>query len=810
MTRSLPPILVLSAVALLLVPSGCRKSEPSADSNSTADAKKESPADQPVTAQHVLEKMAAAYKNATSYADFGVVELNAETSARPIHIRAEFSVKMVRPNKLHVEMNQGVVVTDGRKWSAYIKNLPGQTVDRDAPAKLTLDALFADSVLYQALTTGFDGLVSTLISPQLVLLFDDDPLKRLLSDSEERVLSEPGRIGDIECYRVAVKWPAGTTVFWIDQKTYALRRMVFPSQMLSQALGGEGQVQSSSLVADFVAAEPGANVDPKAFQFEAGADSQRVKMFVPPEMFQLLGQKTPDFKFVDVENKPVTPQSLAGKVVLLSFWSAGAQPSQAMLADLEKVWQKYKTNDKVAMYAVNIDPPEADNKALEGVLKEWKVTLPMLRDPEQHAAKLLRVPSPITVFLLGADGVVQHCENCDTPAVVAGLPAKIDKLLAGQDLSKEALVQYKDRLKENEKILDEIFRSTQVEEVKLPTNVTIAPKSSPKTLRLTSLWKCNDVKPAGNILVVPQGGSSPRIFVLDSFKAISEIGTDGKRMGSHKPQLEETEPITLLHTGVVGKGKRYYVAFGPGQQRFHLFDEDWKYVLNFPADALANRHAGLGDVELGDLDGDGTLKAYVGYWGAVGVQCVSLEGKRLWSNHHLMNVMRVAVGPADPQGRRELFCVNESGSLGVINARGDLQTPIPLTNPLQTIAAGDLMGNGELSYCGIWVSREGQATAVGLNPKGETLWSYPMPKGPWQQVCEPIIVGRFAPDSQAAPARWILPWSDGSIHILSADGKLIDQFNFGAAVNGLATMQLDGKPVLLVATGDGLEAFRVE
>ena len=64
----------------------------------------------------------------------------------------------------------------------------------------------------------------------------------------------------------------------------------------------------------------------------------------------------------------------------------------------------------------------------------------------------------------------------------------------------------------------------------------------------------------------------------------------------------------------------------PRQQRFHLFDENLKHLLSYPADALENRHAGLSDVELGDLDGDGMLKVYVGFGGTVGVKCVSLAG----------------------------------------------------------------------------------------------------------------------------------------------------------------------------------------
>ena len=40
--------------------------------------------------------------------------------------------------------------------------------------------------------------------------------------------------------------------------------------------------------------------------------------------------------------------------------------------------------------------------------------------------------------------------------------------------------------------------------------------------------------------------------------------------------------------------------------------------------------------------------------------------------------------------------------------------------------------------------------------------------------------------------KWVLAGSDGSVNILSANGKLIDQFHMGAAISGLAVAKIDG------------------
>ena len=45
---------------------------------------------------------------------------------------------------------------------------------------------------------------------------------------------------------------------------------------------------------------------------------------------------------------------------------------------------------------------------------------------------------------------------------------------------------------------------------------------------------------------------------------------------------------------------------------------------------------------------------------------------------------------------------------------------------------------------------------------------------------------------------------------MGADGKLIDTFHYGASLAGLAGAQIDGEPVLVIASEQGLEAWKLE
>jgi hypothetical protein len=57
---------------------------------------------------------------------------------------------------------------------------------------------------------------------------------------------------------------------------------------------------------------------------------------------------------------------------------------------------------------------------------------------------------------------------------------------------------------------------------------------------------------------------------------------------------------------------------------------------------------------------------------------------------------------------------------------------------------------------------------------------------------------------------WLLAGADGSLHVLGVDGTPLDHFNCGAALTGICVTQHGERPMLLLATTDGLTAWTVE
>ncbi len=764
---------------------------------------------QPATAQSVLQNVVAAYKKAPSYADAGEVRLVGNVDGKKIEQTDPFAITLVRPNKIRMEVYQAMVVCDGNQLHAAVEDLPGQVVAKQAPDKLTIDSVYADPVLAGVLNRGVGAW------RLLILLLEDDPLKSLLQEAQGTTLAKSGTIAGRDCYRVEVKRTYGTTVLWIDQESYVLRRIVFPKELPRQVLARYGTVNSASLVAEFEGAQLGGQVDAKAFEFETPTDAELVKFFVEPHPAQLLAKEVPDFKFTDLAGKPFTPESLAGKITVLEFWSTTCGYCRMTLPSLDKARRQYQDNNQLAFFAVSIDGPEVENEALQRAFEGLGVQVPILRDLEQNMRLRFNTTGTPSKFIIDAKGVVQYSQVGvpQVPDLAAALSEKLEKLLAGEDIYQEPLEAYRKRLKEYEQRLEASADSqssgeTGVKKLEIP-RAEIAKRSQPKTFKLTRLWQCKELTAPGNVLVVESaGGSPPRLLVVDAGRSVAEVGLRGKLIATHPLEIEQTELVTSLRAAAGADGKPYVAALASAQQQFHLLDQQWKLVVSYPQDALENKHSGIADVQLGDLDGDGTLEAYVGYWGLVGVQAVSLEGKRLWSNRSLSNVERMAIGGPDAQGRRHLLCASGSDLLVVIGSggrrAGELTVPGRL---LHWIVAAELTGAAQPELCALAAPKLGEDVAIGLNPKGEELWTYPLPRGNHQLPVEPVIAGRLLPGTAG---QWLLPGADGSIHLIAPDGKPLDSFNYGAVLAGLATAELDGKPLLVVSTTDALEAWKVE
>jgi thiol-disulfide isomerase/thioredoxin len=289
---------------------------------------------------------------------------------------------------------------------------------RSAPPRLTMKNVLPDRVVAVEMNRGFAGGL-----PQLALLLGDDPLSGLLRDFDEPQLSEPGEIQGRGCYRVKLSGRDGAATFWIDQESFALRRIVMPTEGLREAISQERPIDHLSVVADFTNARLNGKVDPKAFEFEVPTGSEIVQFLVPPDIAQLLGKPVPNFKFVDLSGKPVTPASLAGKVAVLDFWATWCGPCRVQHPLYDQVKEKYRGRDDVVFLAIDTDEDHALVPAFLSANK-WASTSYY----EDGLSILLKVTSiPTTLVFDGQGELVSRMTGFDPERFVRMLSDRIDE-----------------------------------------------------------------------------------------------------------------------------------------------------------------------------------------------------------------------------------------------------------------------------------------------------------------------------------------------------------------------------------------------
>lgn len=758
-------------------------------------------------AEPVLKKMVAAYQAAKTYRDQGELKMrgteNGETfPSTPV----PYSVAFTRPNQLRLSVYSATIVSDGRQVYGFSPYLPGQVARRDAPQQMTIKDLFSDEILMDSLVTGPAKGVSW--APiQMLLLTAEDPLKTLLTDCQRSELLSPMKIDENECDRARLTRTDGTAVLWIDRQSHILRRIELPIDELNRDARTQG-AEIQSITIDFNGAKFDAAIEPAAFQFEMPKDAE-ARDFLVASPLLLLGKPAQAFSFVGLDDKKVDLESLKGKVAVLDFWATGCEPCQVSLPILEKVYQKYKDNEKVVFYAVGVDNSEVPNSDLTKKFSEFGVSIPILRDPDFDARDKLGLTAIPATYMLGSDGTIQDLQIGFNPQnLEAEYERKIEALLAGKsvvDETREKLAQrHRQHVAELDKFLaDGLYVQASV----APPPSEVAPASKPKTFALRPMGRSADVKSPGNILVVPQKSGPPKLLVMENVKAVVEIAPDGSAAARYPLDIGEQELVTVLRTAVDGDGKRYYVGSGPMQQRVHVFDENFKLVSHFPKDYPNENemNQGVGDVQIGDLDGDGKLEVLVGYYSTVGMKVVSLEGEPIAANRGLAEVSRIVLLGKDDDGKQLLLCTSAGALVQLdsqLNRLGELKVSNRLVNWFDV---ADLDGNKTPDICCLCFLEMYEQIAVGTNPQGEELWTYQLPKG--LSIAEPILAGNVKP---SGAGQWILPGADGSIHILAADGKPLDQFNYGKLITGIATLLIDRKPVLMISTKEGLDAYWIE
>ncbi|MBI2945845.1 MAG: TlpA family protein disulfide reductase [Candidatus Wallbacteria bacterium] len=152
---------------------------------------------------------------------------------------------------------------------------------------------------------------------------------------------------------------------------------------------------------------------PETFAFKAPAGYSKVDRFVfnAPKGKQrdLLGKPAPDFSGQDMDGKPLTLKSLAGRVVVLDFWATWCPPCVRAIPRVQDLARRFEKK-AVTVIGVNQDHDGAEPK-IRRFLKEKGIRFRQKLDPQGEIGTRYGVTAIPCTVVIDPRGLVHHVQT---------------------------------------------------------------------------------------------------------------------------------------------------------------------------------------------------------------------------------------------------------------------------------------------------------------------------------------------------------------------------------------------------------------
>lgn len=115
----------------------------------------------------------------------------------------------------------------------------------------------------------------------------------------------------------------------------------------------------------------------------------------------------PEFQFTDKDGNTITKRDLAGKYTILDFWTTSCGICFREFPKFEEQYVKYHSDNRIALYAINVKLPRDKEKVSFEIFTEKGYTFPTLQGGQIEDAKnKFGVTVYPTVIVLNPVGVV--------------------------------------------------------------------------------------------------------------------------------------------------------------------------------------------------------------------------------------------------------------------------------------------------------------------------------------------------------------------------------------------------------------------
>ena len=113
----------------------------------------------------------------------------------------------------------------------------------------------------------------------------------------------------------------------------------------------------------------------------------------------------PSFELNSLAGGKVNLLDYRGKVVFINFWATWCGTCKVEMPSMEKLYQRYKDHG-FEMLTISVDK---DQSLIDPFMKEYKLTFPVLLDPENEIAKQKYKTTGVPeTFIVNREGLIVH------------------------------------------------------------------------------------------------------------------------------------------------------------------------------------------------------------------------------------------------------------------------------------------------------------------------------------------------------------------------------------------------------------------
>ena len=780
-------------------------------------------------AKKILQDVIAAYRNANSYSDRGVLTLRGQINGSPLIEEYPWQTAWSKNGNMAADIFDAKIRSDGKLLSCFVSEISTENLNNQQlflRGSQLLQQLYNDKIATYYLNGGERIPINETIVPNSTLLVP--PAVSLLTGQTEspwlRTAVEPKRFADETfrgkpCYVIGCPSRVGELVAWIDKSTSVIRQIKLPNSLIAPMLATDPNVKGLSLTAEFSTA----SFDAASVAFEKVAPKAGVwpvREFVAPTdplPTNLLGETAPEFTLLDQKRAKLTDRQLEGTPIALLFLDGGDADAE-LVSKFESIRKTLASNSfrfAVVVSGDAIKTSAIGSWALSSDLQPAanRTKIPFLADVDLGGAEIKKfeLESLPAVVVLDSKLNVQYADLLAKPSGFNGKLAineRWDQRLVGAVTATQKGVNVADDMRAKYRgYLDQYFKDRdqrlvgsyfpgflmpqqkKVAAVPVKVRQQQSAQRSKLKLRPKLVWESTQLRSPGNIALLPDSnGSSKGLLVMDGWQTVALFSVEGKPVSRKRLELPEGAAVTAVRPMLAGNGDQRFAMFTVGGKQVYVFDESMEPVGSFPA-AGEDRYSVLAcEVIPGSRGKNDQLLVCFG--GSHGGQIYDPFTKKNRS------AGPTAVRSLALSGRSVIAANNRTGALLSMDDGHVIDGNREYTH----VENG---ADGQTVFAAAAMNASQEWSLVGLDSSLKERWTFPISSAMFGNGIEPIS----GVSSQRGSGTWAVADSTNRIYILSDTGMWLGDMPADGKVRGLKLMTVAGRTRLIVSTDREIECW---